>query len=275
MVDALQQKTATGGVPAVVDEDTFDDLVQNEGVGTESIGIDDVRPPRLMLCQSGSPQRKPDNPKQIPGLQELDLFNSLSGEIYGRSVRVVVVRTLGDHWVEFNDDLTVADPNVPEGDPRTEWTTDEEGNRVKPVATQFYDYLLWLIDHNEIVTFSFKSTQITNAIKLNGLLKLPLKVGAKVIMNPPAWARVYKLDSKMENKNNYAYGGYNLSTDGITPPDVRAMVQGLHATYAKLNADEVVRREDDAADNAVDEAAATTSNGEREPGSDDGDEPGM
>jgi hypothetical protein len=275
MVDALQQKTATGGVPAVAVEDTFDDLVENEGVGTESIGIDDVRPPRLMLCQSGSPQRKPDNPKQIPGLQELDLFNSLSGEIYGRSVRVVVVRTLGDHWVEFNDDLTVADPNVPEGDPRTEWTNDEEGNRVKPVATQFYDYLLWLIDHNEIVTFSFKSTQITNAIKLNGLLKLPLKVGAKVIMNPPAWARVYKLDSKMENKNNYAYGGYNLSTDGITPPDVRAMVQGLHATYAKLNADEVVRREDDAADNTVDEAAAATSNGEREPGSDDGDEPGM
>ncbi len=221
----------------------YDDLVADAGRGTEAIGVNDVRPPRLMLCQSGSPQRKPDDPKQIAGLQELDLFNSLSGEIYGRSLRFAVIASLGSHWVEFNDDLTVADPSVPEGDPRTEWTEDADGNRVKPKATRFYDYLVWLLDQNEVMAFSLKSTQIKNAIKLNGLLKLPLKIGDKIIANPPAWARVYKVETKMEKDKTYSWGGYNLATDGVTPTDVRLMISELAKVYAKANV--VIDREDE------------------------------
>jgi hypothetical protein len=235
--------------------DTFDDLVADAGAGTENITSNDVRPPVMKLCQSGNPERKPDNPKQIQGLQELDLFNSLSSEIYGRTIRFTVIAMLGHKWIEFDKDLKVVERDIPDGDPRTEWTENENGERVKPVATMFYDYLLWLIDNNEVVAFSLKSTQIKNAIKLNGLLKLPLKIGDKIIPNPPAWARVYKLETKMEQDKQYAWGGYNLSTDGVTPADVRQLCSGLSKHYSGKKI-EIERDEADAVDSKVEAPAA-------------------
>lgn len=241
MDDKLQTAAPAG---ALVTQEAFDDMISDAGRGTENIGVNDVRPPRLMLCQSGSPQRKPDNPKQIAGLNELDLFNSLSNEIYGRDITFAVIASLGSHWVEFDAELKVVDPNVPEGDPRTEWTENEAHERVKPVATKFYDYLVWLIEHNEPVAFSLKSTQIKNAIKLNGLLKLPLKLEGKIIANPPAWARTYKVETKMESDKGYSWGGYNLSTVGVTPRETRLLLSELAKTYSKQNV--VIEREDEA-----------------------------
>lgn len=240
-MDDTLQKTAAAS--ALVAQEPFDDMIADAGRGTESIGVNDVRPPRLMICQSGSPQRKPDNPKQIEGLNELDLFNSLSNEIYGRDITFAVITALGSHWVEFDAELKVVDPNVPEGDPRTEWTDNEAGERVKPRATKFYDYLVWLIEHNEVVAFSLKSTQIKNAIKLNGLLKLPLKMEGRIIANPPAWARIYKIETKMESDKGYSWGGYNLSTAGVTPRDTRLLLSELAKSYSKQNV--VVEREDE------------------------------
>jgi hypothetical protein len=247
MSEALQTKGETA-------METFDDLIADAGRGTELIGANDVRPPRMMLCQSGSPQRKPDHPKQIIGLNELDLFNSLSNEIYGRSVRFTVIASLGSHWVEFNEDLTVADPNVPEGDPRTEFTTLADGTRVKPVATKFYDYLLWLVDQNEVVAFSLKSTQIKVAIKLNGMLKMPLKIGGQLINNPPSWARTYTLETKMESGKQYSWGGYNLSSGVTTPPELRAVISKLAKTFdgKKITVD---REESDTVDGSSDSAS--------------------
>jgi hypothetical protein len=247
---------------AVATVESFDDLVADAGRGTESIGVNDVRPPRLMLCQSGSPQRKPDNPQQIKGLNELDLFNSLSNEIYGRTVTFAVIASLGSHWVEFDKDLKVVDRDVPEGDPRTEWTENEAGERVKPVATHFYDYLIWLIEHNEICVFSFKSTQIKNAFKLNGLLKLPLKMEGKIIVNPPAWARMYQVETKMESDKGYSWGGYNLSTVGITPRETRLLLSEMANSYSKKNIN--IDREGDAVE-IVENASSENTGGEVDP----------
>lgn len=256
--DALQQST-TSGTTAL---DTFDDLIADAGRGTENLGTNDVRPPRLMLCQSGSPQRKEGNAKLIQGLQELDLFNSLSNEIYGRKINVVVIAALGSHWVEFDEELRVVERNIPEDDPRCQWTNDENGDRVKPVATQFYDYLVWLPDQQELVAFSLKSTQIKVAIKLNGLLKLPLKIAGRIIANPPAWARIYTFETKMEQDKQYSWGGYNLSTNGVTPPETRALCSAFANTYAKANI--VIERDDEAP-----ETAATTTSGATAAGTED------
>ena len=243
----MDDKLQTIAQPGSTALDTFDDLVADAGAGTEQITSNDVRPPVMKLCQSGTPERKPDNPKQIKGLNELDLFNSLSGENYGRNVRFAVIAMLGHKWIEFDAELKVVERDIPDGDPRTLWTENENGERVKPIATMFYDYLIWLIDHNEVVAFSLKSTQIKNAIKLNGLLKLPLKINDKVIMNPPAWARVYKLETKAEQDKQYSWGGYNLATDGVTPPDVRQICSGISKQFAGKNI-EIERDETDASD---------------------------
>lgn len=226
---------ASGTAMATVE--ATDDLVMDAGRGTENIGPDDVRPPRLLICQAGSPQRKPDDPKQIPGLQELDMFNDLSNEIYGRGpLNFVVVQMLGHRHMEFapfNEGGGVIDFDVPDGDPRTEFTTDKDGVRQKPIATKFYDYLVWLSDKQELVVLSFKSTQIKVAIKLNGVLRLPLKIDEKrSIPNPPSWARTFALGTRMDKDGDYSWGGFTLQNVGITPQEVRLLIRQMADAYA-------------------------------------------
>lgn len=216
-----------------------EDLMRDSGKGTESITSDDVRPPRLLVCQSGSPQRKPGDAKQIKGLQELDMFNDLTNEIYGQGpLKIVVVKTLGSRHMQFapmEEGGGVIDYNVPANDPRTQFTVAEDGTRIKPVATKFYDYLLWLPDYSEIVALSLKSTQLKVAIKINGLLKSPLKVNGRVLMNPPAWARTYSLTTTMERKDSYAWCNFNLSVDGITDPETRELCAAQASMFEGKN----------------------------------------
>lgn len=236
---ALQTTGPRALTPA--EQQEFDELMKDAGRGTENIGANDVRPPRLMLCQAGSPQRKPDDPKQIPGLNELDLFNSLTGENYGRSVNFAVIASLGSHYVEFDKDNNVVDREVPPNDPRTEWPKaadgspllDEKGRKVKPVATHFRDYLIWLVDSQEVVVLSFKSTTMSMAIKLNGLLKSPLKIADRILGNPPAWARTYNVKTEMTRDGDLSWGIFNLSQVGTTDIDTRRNLSAMADMYSK------------------------------------------
>lgn len=226
------------------------DMIADAGKGTESIGSDDVRPPRLLICQSGSPQRKPGNAKQIKGLNEMDMFNDLTNEIYGQGpLKFVVVKTLGSRHMQFapmDEGGGVIDYDVPANDERTRFTTDADGHRVRPVATKFYDYLIWLPEHSEIVALSLKSTAIKIAIKLNGILKSPLKMHGQVLMSPPAWARTFSLTSFMDQKDSFAWCTFNLGTEGITDADVRAICSAQSAAFEGKQID--IPRESDAAD---------------------------
>lgn len=215
------------------------DLVQHAGMGTEQIGSDDVRPPRLKICQSGTPQRKPDNEKQIAGLQELDLFNDLSTEIYGRGpLPIVIIMSLGSkHMVFAPDGKSVLEFDVPASDPRTRFTNGPDGKRVKPIASKFYNYLVWLPESQEVVALSLSGTLITTAIKLNGLLTLPLKIDQSVLMNPPAWARTYTIETRMKEDKGFAWGVLNLKQVGVTPEDTRQQCAQLAGIYSKKKID--------------------------------------
>jgi hypothetical protein len=235
-----------------------EDLRAHAGVGTEAIGKDDIRPPRLALAQAMSPQVKRSDPKYIQGLMEGMLFNDLTGEIYTQdpkdTVRIVVVSMMGARGVEFapqEEGGHVIDGDVPLDDPRMQFTDDPKDpkKRVRPIATKFYDYLLWLTDRQEFMTFSMKGTQIKVAIKLNSLLKQPLRIESSMLMQPPAWARTFLLGTVPETDGNYNWTNFTIRPDGVTPPEVRQICADLHSIYAKKNI--VIERE-------------------REPGSDDG-----
>jgi hypothetical protein len=153
--------------------------------GAEHIQPEDVRMPRLLIAQGLSPQVLKNDPAFIPGLSIGDAFNDLTGEIYGDGpMTVIVVRADPPRWVEYDpeDRKNILDRNVPHGDPRTQWTVNEEtGEREKPRAMQFYDYVV-MIEHGpddaqapntlEPVAFSYKSTGINHAKRLNAYLRL-------------------------------------------------------------------------------------------------------
>lgn len=239
MSENLQKTDATTALAAI------DDLVSAAGAGTENIGQNDVRPAQLKLCQAGSPQRKTDDPKQIKGLQELDLFNDLSEHIYGRKMTLVIFHMLGHRNVEFKPGElgTVLDRDVPDGDPRTVWPVDEQGQslvyqdgpnkgrKMKPAATKFYSYLAWVPETAEIVVLNFSSTQTPVAIKLNGLLKLPLKIENQIIGRPPVWARILELSTFMDKEGELSWGAFAVKQAGITDRETRDLCASLYDMY--------------------------------------------
>lgn len=67
------------------------DWVKEGNEGFEGGNADDLILPRLAICQSLSPQRKKGDPLYIDGIEEGDIFNTVTGDIYEPPVRVTPV----------------------------------------------------------------------------------------------------------------------------------------------------------------------------------------
>ena len=171
--------------------------------GTEHIEQKDIKIPRLCIAQGLSDQIKRNDPSYIEGLVVGDLFNDLTGEIYrGLPLSFYIVRADPPRFIEFIPRAQgggVKDLNVPPNDPRTLWTTNEAGERQKPIATMFYDYVILLGPQKEMLALSLKSSGIKIAKQLNGLIKM---------RNAPLWAGRYTVDVKDETSPNGPFPNY-------------------------------------------------------------------
>lgn len=232
--------------------------------GTEGIGRDDLQMPRLAIAQAMSPQKLEGNSAYIEGLKLGDMFNTLSGEIYGKGpLEFIIVRRDNPRWVEFDEERNMVDPNVPLGDSRTEWTTNDKGERVPPIATQFYDYVIVLADSGETLALSMSKTNIKAAKKLNGLIKMR--------MPPvPLYARRFTIETANETNEHGTFGVFvvkSAGTPGVPNSDLVKdreqfeILKAIHTSFKDtvLNID---RRDDGPApvgSSQTDAAAASTS----------------
>lgn len=178
-------------------------IPQDDVRGTEHIGREDVAMPRLAIAQALSPQIEEGNAKYIEGLKNGDLFNSLTGDTYGKGpITFIVVRADVPRGIEFNprdEGGGIKDPNVPLNDPRMEFGPDGE----QPIATKFYDFIVMIADGSfkgEIAALSFSRTGIATAKALNGLMKLrrgpvfgALYTGTSVLVNSAKGFKYYSL----------------------------------------------------------------------------------
>lgn len=196
--------------------------------GTENIGKD-VRPPALKLAQSMTPQAKRSMPEYIDGLREGDLFNSITREVYGEDpIRFVIVNQLGHRNVQFdpNDPKVVLDGEVPDGDPRTEFTEeliDGVKKRVKPLAKKFTDYLVLLLHDGgrkpELMTFTLSGTQLRRATDLNTILKLA---------DMPSFAFVIKGSPKPEKRAKGEFYGWAFEPAGWPTEEVYLLAEKFY-----------------------------------------------
>lgn len=214
--DAL---ATTDDADAIVVAEEFQDLV---GKGLEGMTKDDLKMPRLALAQGLSPQLEETDPLYIEGLKLGDAFNSLTGEIYGKGPwPVAVIRRDKPRWVEFyprDEGGGVKDLNVPPDDERCQWRT-EDGERLPPIATQFYDYIICFLETREIIAVSFKSTGIRQtAHPWNSLMKLR---GTK---KPMCWG-VYKLQSVMTKNAKGKFAAFRVDNAGwATEPELQSFL---------------------------------------------------
>lgn len=218
--------------------------------GTEHIGKDDVQLPRLAVAQALSHQLDPDHASYIEGLKLGDLFNDLTGQVYGRGpLAFAIVRSDPPRYVEFHpreEGGGVKDLNVPANDPRTRFTADPEtGESKKPVATQFYDFVIALLPSREVIALSFKSTGLKVARQLNSLIKL---------RNAPIWAGQYTVGSTMTQNALGKFAIYQVKNaqwvDEATGQFTRALFEGLRGKTLVIER-EREPGEDDAEDGAA------------------------
>jgi hypothetical protein len=213
-VQLARKQTAATLAMAVNDNVDADDTR-----GKQKIDTKDMILPRLALAQKTSHELDPDKAdKYLPDLKLYDMFNTLTGEIYGRGpIRGVIVRQLPIRAMEF-DPVTnkVVKFDVPLDSKDLEFTEGPNGQRVPPKATKFYEYLV-LLENGDLVVLSLKKTQVAVARKLNSLI---------AYRQGPIWGGVYKFSSGSMQAGANTVATFIITTGGPTPDDTMGKAEG-------------------------------------------------
>lgn len=164
--------------------------------GSEDVGRDDVLIPRLAIAQDGmSPQLKRQNEAFIPGLEPGQLFDSVSGEIYGEKATVVPLFFF-KNFISFipqsaGGGVSAMYNNLSDVPPvELAWGP----NNTTPACTEFKNRMCLLIREGHQprpIVVSFKSSGLKAAKKWNSLI-----MDTKL----PAFARAYELEVKLKTK---------------------------------------------------------------------------
>lgn len=211
--------TTLGSISGTMDRPKS--LDPNDRSGTEDIGVDDLRFPRLAIAQGLSNQLIPDDSSYIKGLALFDLFNDLSGEIYGRGPLTFVPVQRDVRRIEFTpreEGGGILDLDVPANDPRTKWTV-EDGQRVPPRATRFVEFVVLLLRDGKVpepIVLSIKDTNKFNR-RASEQLTAFIKFRGTAI-----YTGLYTVSSKSEKNDSGTFGVYVMKNAGFIPTDIPA-----------------------------------------------------
>lgn len=204
----------TAIVPTVVQDtalstNVMPDWMRGDSTGQEDIGREDVRLPRLVISQGLSPQMTPGGSDYLENLKLFEMFNDLTGEIYGKGPLEFIVVKKDKRHIEFaprDEGGGVIDMDVPPGDERLNWTSDpDSGERKPPRATTFHEFVVLLLKQGgelEPIVLSIKDTNKWNrkaATRLGGFIKMG---GGSI------FSRIYTVQAVPEKNDQGTFGVY-------------------------------------------------------------------
>lgn len=205
-----------------------DGAVSGDRRGKENLNLERLVLPRVAAAQKTSPEIDQTSDRYIEGLRMFEMFNSLTQEQYGNGpLKFAVVRSLPFKAMQFDGNQNVVDFDVKQGDPRLDFTTNEKGERVKPLATEFKEYLV-ILEDGSVAALSFKSTQIKVSAKLDSFIQF--RVGA-------AWMGMYQITSRGKTFPGGAATQFNILPAGKTPPEIVKAAEELYANTGDVVVD--------------------------------------
>lgn len=181
--------------------------------GKENVGKEDLLIPRLCVAQALSPQLKKDNEAFIRGLQVGDLFNSVTGRVYGEKVRVIPLFFFKQyiHFTPMSEGGGIVAQYQKESEVPRELLEWKDGR--PPVVTEFKNRMVCVEDPEtkelELAVLSFKSTGMKFAKKLNSLIMM--------VKNLPAYAKFYVIKSVKQSKGQQEWYGMAPFPDEWVP----------------------------------------------------------
>jgi hypothetical protein len=182
-------------------------FIETSTEGTEGITADDLKLPRLAIAQGLSPQMLPGDSAYIDGLKLFQLFNDLTGEIYGNGPIKFVIGRRDVKRIEFdpNDRKVPIDLDVPANDERNYWTKDENGRGVAPRATKFVEFIVLLLRDGHPPQPVVISISETNKFSRKASERL---TGFTKMRQPPVpiYAGLYTVETKSEKNDKGTFG---------------------------------------------------------------------
>lgn len=223
-------KKETTAVAGFTEEAALPSYMNPESTkGSENVGADDMIIPRLGLCQSLSPQRKKSDDRYIEGIEEGDMFNTVTSELYGNGVIVVPVFYRKEYLIWVSRDGG-SDGNGFRGAFPTELEAAQaknlldDGDKCEIVETASNFCLLVKEDGStdEIIVPMAKS-QMKVSRKWNSLIRMA---------GGDRFSHGYKLIGVEESGGKGDYFNYNVVKLGYTPETVYKEAEALYEAIA-------------------------------------------
>ena len=200
-------------------------FAQDAGMGMENVRSEDLVIPRIKLCHSISPQRKKTHEKYIPGLEEGDIFNTLTGEVWSMDKGVLVVpcayRLTHTEWYPLEEnkgivgELDASDPRLKpnnirsEDTPRRDFFIDSGMEYVKTAE----HYVLILDpetgEHQQCLMPMTKSN-LKHSRAWNTQMKMQSVPHGEGRINLPSFACIWHLGSIEVTKDNKSWHEYKI-----------------------------------------------------------------
>lgn len=188
--------------------------------GMEEVRKDDLIMPRLGLCQSLSPQKKKSSPLFITGLEDGQLFNTITNEVYGESVQLVPLfffrQRIKFHPLEEGGGIDCQSLNGKDGGrlnpasclacPHSQWGA--EGK--KPECSEFKNFMAIVYPSVDMIVFSTKSTSLKIARTLNTLARLK---------NMPLYTHIYEIGHAQQKNAVNEWEQFTVRCVGPAPQE--------------------------------------------------------
>jgi hypothetical protein len=220
MTDKLA--TMTKGSLAVVPEH----LKSYQGTqdAEANVSTSDILIPRLAVAQAGmSPQLKKAHELYIPELEEGQLFNTVTNEIYGEEATVIPL-FFTKNYIEFQGGgvlkvvaMYKSAAEVPKGG--LDWGRDEDNQRVPPAVTEFKNRMCLIqtgTGHWQPIVVSFKKGENKFSDQWNSQIKF-----ARLADSLPCFAHTYTVASKLkQGGDGKSWYVKTVSPFGFTPENI-------------------------------------------------------
>lgn len=201
-------------------------LQQGSMRGTENVTQSDLIVPRLELVQSLSPCRKKTDPSYIEGADEGMLYNNVTRELYGPTVKIVPV--------SYRKEYLIWKDRTKGGGFRGSFPTMEvaldakreldDGADCEVIDTAQHFCLLIGTNKIEEIVVSMQRSKLKTSRKWNSLIR---------IAGVDSFARSYNLFAVTQtNANNQDYWGFDVSNDAFVSEDVYRRAEIL---WAQIN----------------------------------------
>lgn len=180
-------------------------IAKGDVSGTEDIALTDLRLPRLAIAQGLSDQMIETSSMYIPGLKLFEMYNDLTGEIYGKGPITILPVRYAVKYIEFiprAEGGGIRDFSVPTNDPRCFWRDGKP-----PVATRFTEFVVLMLDENGVKTPEPIVLSIKETNKFNRFAAQRLATNAK-LKGKPIYAGIYTVSSKPEKNDSGTFGVY-------------------------------------------------------------------